>query len=248
MFVSKSFAIMWARLKKTTSFAVLALLFSITSSCQSFNHSLSENLVNRSAQTLRENATPNENIHRDETIVLLGNSAAAFFVKLTEDIPEQLAADLSTVLNQRLEQMTFYHSVQKTDDLNIYFKQNRSLNQLKSIYLDSITRVSVSNKDISNRIGKQLKVANLVVLQIDRWPCPDCKAPFQARIKLRVIDAPSGLIIWTGFNEISSDNAADITLEKVVALSEEILDVFQYRFKRKWHRIRHQNLSLLAKK
>ncbi len=248
MFVSKSFVKdIGNYLKNIAGFTVLVLLFSVTSSCQSSSHSLSETLVNRSVQTLRENATPSGNIHRDETIILLGNSAAAFFVNLAEDTPDQLSVDLSAVLNQRLEQMTFYQSLQNTDDLNTFFRQNRALNQLKDIYLDSLARVSVSNKDISNRMGKHLKVANLVVLQIDRWPCQGCKAPFQTRIKLRVIDAPSGMIIWTGFNEISSDDSTDITPEKVIALSEEILDTFKLRFKRKWHRIRHQNLSMLAK-
>ena len=248
MFVSKSFVKYdWNLLKNVAGFTALLLLISIASSCQSSSYSSSETLVNRSVKILREKASPAKNIHRNESIILLGTSAAAFFVNLTEAIPDQLTLDLSAVLNQRLEQMTLFQSVQNTDDLNNYFKQNRSLNQLKTIYLDSLTRVSVSNKDISNRMGKHLKVANLVVLQIDRWPCEECKAPFQTRLKLRVVDAPSGMIIWTGISEIKSDELTDITPEKVIALSEEILDAFEFRFKRKWHRIRFQNLSLLAK-
>ncbi|MBT7888907.1 MAG: hypothetical protein HN580_07800 [Deltaproteobacteria bacterium] len=248
MLVSRTFIKdIWTHSKNVACFSALVLLFSLLSSCQTPSYSLSETLVSRSAKTLRENASPAENIHRDETIIILGNSAAVFFVDLAENTPDQLSHDLSDILNRRLEQMMFFNSVQKTDDLDLLFKKNRSLNQLKDLYLDSLSRVSVSNKDISNRMGKYLKVANLVVLQIDRWPCQECKAPYQSRIKLRVIDAPSGLIIWTGINEIASDNAADITPPNVLALSEEILDSFQHRFKRKWHRIRYQNLSLLAK-
>lgn len=226
---------------------ILFLIFVLLSSCQSSSSSLSETVVSHSAKIIRANSNPTDNIHRDETIILLGDSAAIFFTSLADDFPKQLSYDLADHLNQRLEQMVMFHSIQKTDTLDLFFKKNRSLNQLKNTYLESLARVSVSNKDISNRLGKRLNVKNFVALQVDRWPCPECQAPFQIKIKLRLIDAAAGYIIWTGINEISLDNSAEITLQQATVLLDELLDTFQYRFKRKWHRLRFQNLSLLAK-
>ncbi|MBU2647251.1 hypothetical protein KKI24_21250 [bacterium] len=238
----------WNKLIDPVSSAALILILFLTASCSTGVQSLSETLASRSAKTLRENAVLTENIDRSETIVLLGSTAGVFFLNLAEGVPEQVARDLSDLLNQRLGQMVFFKSVQKSDDIDQFFKKNRSLNQLKSIYLESLTRVSVSNKDISNRMGKHLKMDNLVVFQIDRWPCLECKDPVRLRVKMRVVDASSGLIVWTGINEFKTDKAADMPPQQVFKLSEELLDRFQYRFQRKWHRLRFQNLALLTKK
>ncbi|NQU65575.1 MAG: hypothetical protein HQ517_15010 [SAR324 cluster bacterium] len=233
--------------KKLAHIFGLFLMLGFLSSCQSSSSSLSETVVSHSAKMLREAAIPAGNIHRDETIVLLGDSAAVFFVVLTDNFPKQLTSDLTGYLNQRLEKLPMFQSVRGTDDLNLFFKKNHSLNQLRDVYLESLARVSVSNKDISNSLGKHLNVKNFVVFQVDRWPCSDCKAPFQIRIKLRLIDAATGFIFWNGINEITLDDIAEITLKQVIALSDELLITFQDRFQRKWHRLRFQNLGLLAK-
>ncbi len=227
---------------------IMVGLAMLSVSCQSNVSSMSETVVSRSAKILRDTATPTGNIAREENIILLGDSAAVFFLNIAEDIQEKILVDISGYLNEKVTQIAFYDPVQQSSELNSYFKKNSSLNQLKDIYLESLARVSVSNKDISNRIGKELKVDNLVVYQIDRWPCDGCSAPLRIRIKMRVIDASSGLIIWTGINEIVVDQPDDATYDQLLALSVELLDQFKKRFQRKWHRKRFQNLSLLAKK
>lgn len=225
----------------------LLLISILGSSCQSNFSSMSETVVSRSAKKLREAATPPENISRTENIVLLGRSAALFYLDLAEGFPKEASEDLAAFLNRRVAELPFYQPVRKIGDFDTFFKNNRYLNELKDTYLESLARVSVSNKDISNRIGRELKVDNLIAFHIDRWPCAECSTPLRIRLKLRVIDLASGMIIWTGINELQVNQPTDGTYDQLQKLSQELLDQLQKRFERKWHRKRFQNLALLAR-
>lgn len=227
----------------------MAALSMILTSCQVQVHTstISETIVGQTEKTLRENATPDEGVDRTENIVLLGKSAAVYRIVLAEGIPKSAVEDLSEHLNNRLTQMPFYSLVRTTSDLDVFFAGNKSLNQMRRIYIDSLARVSVSNKDISNRLGKALDVDNLIFFQVDRWPCPDCKPPLRIRLKLRVIDLASGMIIWNGINELRFETSEEASYDQLIILAEELLSQMEGRFERKWHRKRFRNLTLLAR-
>jgi hypothetical protein len=226
----------------------ILLIPSLLASCQVNVSQFSETVVSQSARKLRDSTKSVGKASPDEDAFLLGDSVAVFFLTLVDGLPDEMARNLSSHLNKRIEEMPFYRSIKKTDEIAPIFKKDNALKQANDIYLDTLARVSVSNKDITNRIGHKLGVQNFIVFQVDRWPCPDCKKTLRIRIKVRVVDVASGLIIWNGTNEINVEKAADATYEQLFTISEELIDRFHTRFKRKWHKVRFHNLGLLAKK
>jgi len=224
------------------------LILSLLVSCQANISQISETVVSQSAKKLRDSAKSVEKAGPDEDAFLLGESAAVFFLTMVDGLPDEMAQNLSSHLNKRIEGMPFYRSIKKTDEIAPIIGKDNALKQANDLYLDTLARVSVSNKDITNQIGKKLGVQNFIVFQVDRWPCPDCKKPLRIRIKVRVVDVASGLIIWNGINEVNVEKAADATYEQLFMISEELIDKFHNRFKRKWHKVRFHNLGLLAKK
>jgi hypothetical protein len=179
-----------------------------------------------------------------ESIDLLGNSAAVFSFFGTNSLPLTSAEKLhQTVINKILD-LEFYSTILDDKDLSQLLEKNSKLAQAKEIYLDSLTVVSVSDKDISNPLGRYLSVDNFLVFQLDRWPCPTCEDDKGIRMKLRLVDAESSYIIWTGIVEkrkLDDEEAANV---EAVALqmAEQLADNFNNRFKKKWHRKRFNNL------
>lgn len=226
---------------------ILVGMIGLTTACQFNSSSMSETVASRSAKKLRETAEPAPNVSRKENIVLLGKSSAIFFLNLAEDVPDAFSRDLRAYVNQRVAKTGFFNSIPTETELTSFFKKNRSLQQKKDLYLDSLAQVSVSNRDISFRLGKALNVDNLIAFQIDYWPCAECRSPLRIRLKMRLVDLTSGMIIWTGINELEFETAEEASYAELLTLSSEILDQFEMRFRRKWHRKRFQHLGRLAR-
>lgn len=79
----------------------------VLASCQSSTSSLSETIVSRSAKAIRKAAAPSDNINLSENIVLLGKSAAAFYLVLAEGVPPSVYKELVAYLENRVPQLPF---------------------------------------------------------------------------------------------------------------------------------------------
>ncbi len=180
-----------------------------------------------------------------EAADLLGSSAAVFSFFGTKDIPLKSAEKLHQSMIAKIQGLSFYESILSEESLNAMLENNPRMRQGKEIYLDSLTVVSVSDKDLSNPLGRYFKVDNFLVFQLDRWPCLTCSDDKGMRMKLRLVDAKSSHIIWTGIAEkrkLDEEEAANLeTL--ALNLAEQLADNFNNRFKKKWHRKRFENLA-----
>ncbi|MCP4750090.1 MAG: hypothetical protein GY866_04310 [Proteobacteria bacterium] len=184
------------------------------------------------------------------TIDLLGDSVAVFLVFNSKDIPDRISQQLQSDIDQTISKMRFFDKLLSSDQLEDLFQGDRRVVHSKDIYLDSLLKVAVSDKDISNPLGKYLGVDDLLVFQVDRWPCRDCDTDTGMRMKLRIVDADTGYIIWTGTNEKSAllDGEFDDLDGVARKLANDLWDSFHHRFRQKWHRKRFNNLALLANK
>ncbi len=236
-------------LSRIAVFFIAGLAVGFLSSCEYSTTRISESLSSQTENSLRQKLEV-ENPEKDfELIDLLGDSAAVFSVNIATDVPEVVFRRLTMNLDERIREMGLFGNILSDNQLAALFEQNRRLNQARDVYLDSLSVVSASNKDISNPLGKYLKTDNFLVFQIDRWPCEDCTVSSGIRMKLRVVDTETGYIVWTGINE--KDNVLDEEWGKLetvaLDLSNELLENFLDRFKRKWHKKRHENLAMMAK-
>ncbi len=176
---------------------------------------------------------------------LLGKSAVMFSVFATQSLPLKSAESLHAAVGKKLQNIAFYSKVVSDEELNELLLKNSRLAQAKEIYLDSLTVVAVSDKDISNPLGNYLNVDNFLVFQLDQWPCQGCTNNKGIRMKLRLVDAKSSYIIWTGIAEkrkLNEEESANLEAT-AVDLAEELADHFNNRFKKKWHHKRFSNLA-----
>ncbi len=183
-----------------------------------------------------------------ELIDLIGHSVTVFSVFVDPTIPAETAATLHQRITDHIKDMPLYSNSLSDDELNSLLEQNPRLIQAKEIYIDSLTMVSVSDKDISNPLGNYLKVDNFLVFQLDKWPCLECKQGNSIRMKLRLVDTETGYILWTGIAEnrkISKKESEDLMI-LVDELSDRLTENFFNRFKKKWHRKRFDRLGETA--
>ena len=181
---------------------------------------------------------------------LLGNSVALFSViNNTAKIPKDAQIELKNYYQDNVKQAAFFDVFLDEHQVAARFAANRQIAQSNAIYLDSLTTVAVSDKDISNPLGKFLNTDNFLILQIDHWPCITCSNEDLMRMKLRLVDAPSGYIIWTAIverNNLTEEERSNL-IDISKALCKELTDTFHHRFKQKWHRKRFKSLALLGK-
>lgn len=180
-----------------------------------------------------------------ELIDLLGKSVVVFSVFPTEDIPNEFAGSLHRILGETLQANSLFTKQLNDSELNSLLAKNGNLAQAKDLYLDSLTVVSVSDKDISNPLGRYLGVDNFLIFQLDKWPCFDCKNQDQLRMKLKLVDANSSYILWTSSASMTKLKPKEIDNIEAIAdkLMLDLVEQFQNRFKKKWHRKQYDNLS-----
>lgn len=220
------------------------LLSFILASCSS-RGKISDTISEYSRNALIEEMQQKQKKTYPELIDLLGESAVLFSIVNDESTPQDIAGNLHQRLGNSLAQKQLFSEWLDDIELNDRLSQNSRLAQAKDIYLDSLTVVSVSDKDISNPLGRYLGVTNLFVFQIDKWPCVDCAPPRGLRMKLRVVDAASSYIVWTGIAEKKEFKPREASQVDTIILSlaEDLIDRFFHRFKKKWHRKRFDHLK-----
>lgn len=229
---------------KLLSIISVFLIVLLTIGC-SGSGTFTDTIAEHSRTAILEERKIEETKAYPEAIDLLGNSAAVFSFFGTKSIPLQSAEKLHKAVISRIEGLTFYQSILSDEQLNAMLEKNPGMAQGKEIYLDSLTVVSVSDKDLSNPLGRYLNVDNFLVFQLDRWPCLTCKDDNGIRMKLRLVDAKSSHIIWTGIAEkrkLDGEEAANVEA-LALNLAEQLADNFNNRFKKKWHRKRFENLA-----
>ncbi len=232
---------------RLTRLVPILFVFSLflVSACEMSKTKISETLADHNRKALLEFKDIYETKTHPETADLVGASVTVFSVFLDSTIPVETATYLHQKISQNIQSKTLYAYHLSDKDLNNLLRQNGKLAQVKELYMDSLTVVSVSDKDISNPLGKYLNVDNFLVFQVDQWPCFDCKADPQIRMKLRLVDAETGFILWTAIaeNKKISEKEGGNLMKLVDHLSDQMTKDFYNRFKKKWHRQRYDRLS-----
>lgn len=232
----------------STRLSLLTLLLMVTigfASCSSNTAILSDSVSEQSKASLFENQEIYKIKEHPELLDLLGKSVAVFSVFSDKKTPTETAQELHSLVLAKIEEKPVFPSVLDDKSLNSLLTQNKVLAQKKEIYLDSLTAVSVSDRDISNPLGAHLDVENFLVYQLDQWPIQSGDAPAGFRMKLRVVDAKTGLIIWTAIAESRKLSAEEISdpAAAVKAVAGQLTDNFYNVFKKKWHRKRFEGLQ-----
>ncbi|MDH5559360.1 MAG: hypothetical protein OEY59_00730 [Deltaproteobacteria bacterium] len=226
-------------------FTVLILFCAFMVSCQSLSQNLNESISNSGIERLKlEYQIQKAPSLSHEFNELLHQNVAVFSVITAREIPSNLSDELIDIVRQRINQTGFFSKLIGDETIREFFSGNQEANHLKDNYLDSLVTVSVSDKDIINPLGKELQFGNLVVLHMDLWPCPTCKTNDLIRIKVRVVDADSGIIIWTGINEQVINFKEELDLPLISKnLTKGLMTAFYHRFKKKWHKKRYVHLA-----
>lgn len=215
------------------------------SGCTNYTTYESEIVSNR-VQTEIEEKLEKENPNIEhQNINLLGKSAAFFFVPKGEDkIPSSIRNALKNKVYREIAKTGFYSDLKNGEQITAILKDHLTLNQLKTIYLDSISTVAVSDKDISNPLGKVLGVENLLIFQIDAWPKEGSTKSNTLKMKMRVVNADSGKILWTALHIMEGVSTQPGSFqEKVDYVTHTLTKNFYNRFKPKWHKQRFLNLA-----
>ena len=215
------------------------------SSCSSSEIIISDTISEHSANAILEIKKVKERNPNPELADLLGTSIAIFSVFSDQNTPVDSAELLHDSLFSQVNEMGLFSTVLDEQQLNELLNKNRQLAQKKELYIDSLMTVSVSNKDISNPLGKYLTTENFLVFQLDRWPCSECSTPLGMRMKLRIVDAESGYIVWTAIAEsrnLSLEELNDL-MPVAIKLKELLSNTFYASFKKKWHRKRFAGLT-----
>ncbi len=232
-----------------TFLGTLPVIIILLSACSpSSQTTLSEVIPGHNKEAVSERKKIGETKTHPETADIMGKSVAVFTVVVTPDAPQALVESLHHKLLKRLSDNGLYELVLSDQVLNERLSANPKLVQAKEIYLDSLTAVSVSDKDISNPLGKTLKVENLLIFQLDQWPCTGCRQSSTLRMKLRLVDSESSFVLWTGIAEIQKVTQKELEDPDALGLNlaDQLIDEFYLCFMKKWHRKRFDNLAKLA--
>jgi hypothetical protein len=224
---------------------LLLIIVTLLASCSSTETTISETIPEYSRDAILEFRKIENNKAFPETADLLGKSVAVFSIVLTPDAPQHVVESLHQNLLEKIDDAGLYPALLSDQRLTALLSQNPKLLQAKEIYLDSLTIVSVSDKDISNPLGKTLETENFLVFQLDLWPCADCKQNNTLRMKLRLVDSETSFIIWTGIAEMQKIELKELNDIDAIALklAEDLLEEFNLCFSQKWHRKRFDNLA-----
>lgn len=208
--------------------------------CSSINI-VSERVANEAEDRLSE---------RKQLSVNSGNmdlleSQAGLFVHLEHpDLDAAYKEPLIAAVQEQFAGLGFFEQLRFDGALREQLEEDRQLRFKSEVYFDSLTTVAVSDRDIANPMGKYLGVGNFLVFQAVLWPCPTCNNRSIMRLKLRLVDTQSGLIVWTAtaereLFEAELGEVGPISLE----LTELLGQMFESRFKTKWHKARFNNLA-----
>ncbi|MGK0288858.1 MAG: hypothetical protein ACI86H_000279 [bacterium] len=177
-----------------------------------------------------------------------GKSIAIFPILSLVKTPKPVLTKLNQFIINEIKTTRLFERILSGSKLNVIIDQDGTLSQKKDIYLDTFSVVSVSDMDLSAPIGKELGVDSFLIFQVNSWPCEKCIPKDLLRMKLRLVQASTGNVVWTGIHEeygVSLNSNLENIAKKVAA---KLTYVFYHRFKTKWHKQRYQNLTLLGKK
>lgn len=177
---------------------------------------------------------------------ILAEKVAVFPVYNSTGVPEPVMEALNQKYQKGIEASGLIQSPVFLDRKESRFQENGNIRQKKEIYLDTLYSVSVSDKELSGKIGQFLDVEQFLVMQVSFWPCGDCLTKDIMRMKSRLIDAKSGEILWTGIHEefgLVAD--AEENREIGMEMANKLTTAFVNRFKEKWHKKRFKHLAQL---
>jgi len=233
--------------KTNISIILVSLTFMfLIGSCSSSKAEFTERISKLSKETLSKKDKAKEG--HDELIALLGKSTAVFTAVMSKDVSQKALADINDSIVSQISDAQFFEKVLAAEKSQTLLQKNMELNQKKEMYLDSLVFVSVSDKDISNPLGKYLEVENFLVFQIDQWPSTDSNSQHSFLMKLRLIDTESGHVIWTGIaenRELNQEESTNID-RTALNLASKLAESFFHCFKKKWYRKRFDNLAKLS--
>ena len=228
--------------------AILAAILAMNAAaCRSTAPNFSESIAEKSQARIKARKYKENPNHNWQTFDLLSSSIAVFLLRTSKEIPNSIMEKIESLVVSGLHEGQLFDTILTPRETRTRFSDNKILAQKKSIYLDSLSTIAISDKDISHPMGRYLEVDSFFIFQIDNWPCPDCILKDRIRMKIRLIDAISGDIVWTGIDELHSvtDRSED-TYRLAIILAEDLIENFHLRFKRKWHQKRYTHLATLA--
>jgi len=168
---------------------------------------------------------------------------AAMWVTSAPNGPSRTEKDsLGALFQESIGKAGFFPVLLTEENIAERFADDRLMRQKADQFIETLNSVTVSDKDLSNPVGKFLSVNDLLVYHIAYWPCGACEGQQKVRIKVRLIDAESGLIVWTATAQQDTepeDDSVELAKELTLALAE----MFDGRFQPKWHKQRFINLS-----
>jgi len=224
---------------------IIIILFSLFS-CSSYDINYSEATLSKNKENFISQKEEVDLNYNYQAFDLLGKSAAIFLVNNSAKTPPVIINNLDQLFTKKLLESNLFVAVKPSEQVNKQLIKQAQIKQLSEIYLDTLTNISVSDKDISRPMAEYLNVDNLVVLQIDNWPCSECLLDDRIRIKIKIVNAHSSAILWTGIDEIYTLNyQSDHFPEMANILLTDLFQNFYNRFKIKWHKKRYHQLVQL---
>ena len=228
---------------------ICGVILLISSACQSVRLEYSGTIVGKMQNKIKENIYKQNPNHDWQTFDLLGQSLAIFLLINADGVPNKIMPHIESAVIKSLNDGNLFQPIVSPSETLTRLKTDAVLNQRRSVYLDSLSAIAISDKDIAIPMGQYLGVENFFIFQIDNWPCEQCILKDRIRLKARLINAITSDIVWTGIYELSviREKPEDFK-DLAVFLTKELMSKFHIQFKKKWHKKRFHQLAALATK
>jgi hypothetical protein len=225
---------------------LILILWLSLSSCGAYNINFSESTPSQSRANHISRSLEKDSEYNFQYFDILGKTAGVFLINNAVKIPGEVINSFSQMSTNRLKETNLFESIVPPKRVIELLNKHGKIKQLSSIYMDTLTNISISDKDISKPMAEYLNVNSFFVLQVDNWPCSECLLQDRIRIKIKIVNAEFSEILWTGIDEIfTSDNPSEQFPEIAKILLTDLFDNFYNRFKIKWHKKRYHQLAQL---
>ncbi|MBF0276663.1 MAG: hypothetical protein HQM13_02670 [SAR324 cluster bacterium] len=180
------------------------------------------------------------------TSPFVNKNAALLVSKPTASIKPQLVRAITEKVEKRLAKFPSFSKLLLSSEVDSFLNQRIELKYKTVQYVATFVLTGVSDKDISTQLGKELGADQLLILDFSQYPCSNCESGVQLAVKLHLLEAASGDLLWRGrvHTELDQEEVEKEEFERIVIESTEmILDDFVRTFRIPWHYLRYEHLK-----
>lgn len=160
---------------------------------------------------------------------------------------ETVWPDLMDSMEQRLRKMPVLGKITGIKERNIKLDENPKLRSSYRTYLSTLTLTGISDKELAWKLEDEFDSPHFLLLDFVSFPCTkDCPSDEQWIVRLKMIEAHSGEIIYRGrlSHKLDEDEKSAESYQALAGkLISDVTEEFAAGFTVPWHRWRYEHLK-----